>query len=62
MRTSTSTNTLDKLINTAIDINVKLYELRQELRDDPRAQGTTACLLPMFNKNPWRNSAARRGD
>jgi hypothetical protein len=31
MRTSASTNTLDKLINTAIDINVKLFKLQQEL-------------------------------
>jgi hypothetical protein len=51
MRTGASTNTLDELVNTAIDINVKLYKLRQELRDDPRAQGTTARLLPTFNKN-----------
>jgi hypothetical protein len=52
MRTSASTNTLDELVNTAINLNVKLYELRQELRDDPRACSTTACLLPTFNKNP----------
>ncbi|OSS43292.1 hypothetical protein B5807_12133 [Epicoccum nigrum] len=35
MRTGASTDTLDELVNTAININVKLYELRQELRDDP---------------------------
>jgi hypothetical protein len=52
MRTSASTDTLDKLVNTAIDINVKLYELRQELRDNPRARGTMARPLPTFNKNP----------
>jgi hypothetical protein len=37
MRTGASTNTLDELVNTAINIDVKLYELRQELCDDPRA-------------------------
>jgi hypothetical protein len=52
MRTSASTDTLDKLVNTAINLNVKLYKLRRELRDDPRAYSTTACLLPMFNRNP----------
>jgi hypothetical protein len=51
MRTSASTDTLDELVNTAININVKLYELRQELRNNPRARSTTARLLPTFNKN-----------
>jgi hypothetical protein len=51
MRTGASTDTLDELVNTAIDIDVKLYELRQELRNDPRAYGTTARPLPTFNKN-----------
>ena len=51
MRTGASTDTLNKLVNTAININVKLYELRQELRDDPHARSTTARLLPTFNKN-----------
>jgi hypothetical protein len=49
MRTSASTNTLNKLINTAININVKLYKLRQELCDDPYARVTTARPLPTFN-------------
>jgi hypothetical protein len=62
MRTSASTDTLDELINTAINLNVKLYKLRRELRDDLRARGTTARLLPTFNRNPWKNSAARQGD
>ena len=31
MRTSASTNSLDDLINTIINVNVKLYELQQEL-------------------------------
>jgi hypothetical protein len=52
MRTSASTNTLDELVNTAINLNVKLYELRQELCNNPCAYGITACLLPTFNKNP----------
>jgi hypothetical protein len=52
MRTSASTNTLDELVNTVINLNVKLYKLRRELRNNPCAYSTTACLLPMFNKNP----------
>ena len=31
MRTGASVETLDNLINTAIDINIKLYKLQQEL-------------------------------
>ena len=31
MRTGASTNSLDDLINTAININVKLYKLQREL-------------------------------
>jgi hypothetical protein len=62
MRTGASTDTLDELVNTAIDIDVKLHELRQELRDDPRARVTTARPPPTFNRNPWKNGAARRGD
>jgi hypothetical protein len=62
MRTSASTNTLNKLVSTAININVKLHKLRQELRDDPCARVTTARPLPTFNRNPWKNGAARRGD
>jgi hypothetical protein len=49
MRTSASTKTLNKLINTAININIKLYKLRQELRDDPCARVTTARPLLTFN-------------
>ena len=52
MRTSASTNTLNKLINIAININIKLYKLRQELYNNPRACNITACLPPTFNKNP----------
>jgi hypothetical protein len=35
MRTGASTDTLDDLINTAIDINTKLHKLQLELRNDP---------------------------
>jgi hypothetical protein len=49
MRTSASTNTLNKLINTAININVKLHKLRQELYNNPRARVTTARPLLTFN-------------
>ena len=59
MRTSASTKTLDKLINTAININVKLYKLRQELYNNPYTRSIIVRLLSMFNKNPQRNSAAR---
>jgi hypothetical protein len=62
MRTSASTDTLNKLVNTAININVKLYELRQELRDDPRARVTTTRPPLTFNQNPWKNGAARQSD
>jgi hypothetical protein len=62
MRTSASTNTLNKLVNTAINIDVKLYKLRQELRNNPYAHVTTARPLLTFNWNPWKNSAARQGN
>jgi hypothetical protein len=52
MRTSTSTNTLDKLVNTAINFNIKLYKLRRELYNNLYTYSITACLLPMFNRNP----------
>jgi hypothetical protein len=52
MRTSASTNTLDKLVNTAINFNIKLYKLRQELCNNPYAYSITAYLLPTFSKNP----------
>jgi len=34
MRTGASTETLDDLINKLINIDVKLFELQQELQDD----------------------------
>ena len=49
MCTSASTDTLDDLINTAIDINVKLYELQQELQDDLRARVVTKKRLLLRN-------------
>jgi hypothetical protein len=35
MRTSASTNTLDNLINTTININTKLHKLQLELKNNP---------------------------
>ena len=55
MRTGASTENLDDLINTAIDIDVKLYELRQELREDPRARVVLTDKRPP-PRNPWRNN------
>jgi hypothetical protein len=49
MCTSASTNTLNKLINTAININIKLYKLRQELYNNPYTYVTTAYPLLTFN-------------
>jgi hypothetical protein len=49
MHTCASTNTLNKLINTAININIKLYKLRQELRNDPYTYIIIACPLLTFN-------------
>ena len=58
MRTGASTDSLDNLINTAIDIDVKLHELQQELRDDPRTR-----INPVVNRPPprnqWRNNLNR---
>ena len=54
MRTAAVTDTFDTLVNEAINIDIKLYELQQELRDDLRAKTpnvTTVCALPMFNRN-----------
>jgi hypothetical protein len=60
MRTSASTNNLDDLINTAIDIDVKLYELQQELREDPRSRVVLTNKRPP-PRNPWRNNLSNRG-
>ena len=51
MHTSARIDTLDDLINTAIDIDVSLYELYQELRDDPRARVTNDRRPP---RNSWQ--------
>ena len=60
MRTGASTDTLDNLINTAINIDVKLYELQQELQDNPRARVVTKKRpLP---RNPWRNNLSNCGN
>jgi len=58
MRTGASTDTLDTLMNTAIDIDTKLYELQQELRDDPRARVTTMSNQAS-PRNQWRNNLNR---
>jgi hypothetical protein len=60
MRTSASTNTLNKLINTAININVKLFKLQQELRDDPQARVVLTDKRPPL-RNLWRNNNTNRG-
>jgi hypothetical protein len=60
MRTGASTNTLDELINTAIDINVKLFKLQQELQDNPRARVVLTDKRPL-PRNLWRNNSSNRG-
>ena len=65
MRTAAVTNTFNTLVNKAININIKLYKLQQELRDDLRARTpnvTTVCAPPTFNQNLQKNSAARQGN
>ena len=65
MRTAAVTDTFNTLVNEAINIDIKLYELQQELRDDLRAKTPniiTVRALPTFNRNPQKNGAARRGD
>ena len=57
MRTGASTDTFNALVNTAIDIDVKLYELQLELRDDPRARATNSA--PHASRNPWKNNLRR---
>jgi hypothetical protein len=58
MRTGASVETLDSLINTSIDIDVRLQELQQELRDDPRARAVLVDRRPP-PRNPWRNNFNR---
>jgi hypothetical protein len=60
MRTSASTNTLNKLINTAIDINVKLFKLQQELRDNLRAR-VVLTNKRLLLRNLWRNNSNNCG-
>jgi hypothetical protein len=48
MRTGASTNTLDDLINTAIDIDTKLHELQLELRNDPWAKLMMQVARPYY--------------
>ena len=52
MRTAAVTDTFNTLVNKAININIKLYELQQELQDDLRAKTPniiTVRALPTFN-------------
>ena len=54
MRTAAVTDTFNTLVNKAINIDIKLYELQQELRDDLRVRTpnvTTVRALPTFNRN-----------
>jgi hypothetical protein len=54
MRTATVNNTFNTLVNKAININIKLYELQQELQNNIRVRApniTTVQLLPTFNRN-----------
>ena len=58
MRTAAVTNTFNTLVNEAININIKLYKLQQELRDNLRAKTpnvTTVRILPTFNWNLQKN-------
>jgi hypothetical protein len=55
IHTAAITNTFDTLVNEAININIKLYKLQQELRDDTRARTpniVTGRSPPTFNRNP----------
>jgi hypothetical protein len=59
MRTSASTNTLDNLINTAININTKLHKLQLELRNNPQARLITQVARPYHQQG--RNNNLRQG-
>ena len=54
MRTGARTDNLINLINTAIDIDVSLYELQQELRDNPRVRVTNDRRPPRSSWQPNR--------
>jgi hypothetical protein len=52
IRTTAITNTFDTLVNKAINIDIKLYKLQQELRDDTRARNPNVVTVrspPTFN-------------
>jgi hypothetical protein len=61
MRTAASVDTFDTLVNEAINIDVRLQELQQELRDDPRARVVTVDRRPP-PRQPWRNNLSNRGN
>ena len=55
MRTSASTDSLNDLINTTININIKLHKLQQELQDNPRTRVVLANKRLLL-RNLWRNN------
>ena len=61
MRTAATTDTFDALVNEAISIDIKLYDLQQELREDPRARAVVTVPRPPPRSNQWRNNNLRRG-
>jgi len=60
MRTAAVTDTFDTLVKEAINIDIKLHELQQELREDPRVRTMPTFVRPP-PRNQWRNSLLRRG-
>ena len=53
--TSASTNNLNNLINTAININIKLYKLQQELCKDLRLRVVLANKRPLLRNLQHNN-------
>ena len=60
MRTGARINTLDNLINTAININVSLYMLYQVLQDNPRMRVTNDRRPPRNSWQPNQSNQANR--
>lgn len=60
MRTAAATDTFDALVNEAINIDIKLQELQQELRDDPRVRAVPAFVRTQPQRT-WKNNNFRRG-
>jgi hypothetical protein len=59
MRTAASINTFNTLVNKAINIDVRLQELQQELWDNLRARVVTVNRRPP-PRQPWRNNLSNR--